>query len=361
MNTRFLLILLLLTLGSICFSQELLWQIGVHNLFDNSEFAPSTTRASRTMSGTQIRSIIGIGIEGKHQILAGANLNHEWGDSQLVSDAKLIAHYKYHIPNFEFNIGAFPKKTLLGRYPRNMFSDSIYWTQPIMNGFFAEYQRDKNHANFWLDWTGAKKAVTYESFYIGWSGQLQKNILYIRHFGYMFHQVMFDNIAIIDNTPSISVKDNVKTITALGIDLDGHTALNRLESNIGVSVSMERDRKTDETHTPIGLIWETDAEFRGIGLKNTLYYGNSQQRFYDRYGNHLYWGDLMYKTQMYDRVDLIVHFYKSNILNIKLELSLHFAERHIYNQQILTASFDLDNFRNKNLDKSYKYIWDSWF
>lgn len=360
-NIRFLLTSLLLILGNICSSQELLWQVGIHNLFDNSEFATSPTRASRTMSGTHIQPIIGIGIDSKHQILAGTDLNHEWGNNQLVSKAKLIAHYRYNIPNFEFNIGAFPKKVLLGRYPRNMFSDSVYWAQPVINGFFIEYRHNKSYANFWLDWAEAEKAITYEAFYIGWSGRLQKNIFHIQHFGYMFHQVMFDNKYSINNTPSISVKDNVKTVTALGIDFDRHTVFNRLESSIGASVSMERDRKTGETHIPVGLIWESDIEFRGLGLKNTFYYGNSQQKFYSRYGNHLYWGDLMYKTQLYDRVDFIVYFYKSNILNIKLELSLHVAERRIYNQQILTASFDIDNFRNKTLDKSYKYIWDNIF
>ena len=82
---------------------------------------------------------------------------------------------------------------------------------------------------------------------------------------------------------------------------------------------------------------------------------------YRQYGNLLYWGDLMYKTNLYDRADLMVYFYKSNILNITLNLSLHFAEGQFYNQQIFTATFDLDNFYNKSLDKSYLYIWDNWF
>ncbi len=343
------------------FSQDLLWKVGVYNLFDNSEFDRSDIRASRTMTSTQLQPLIGLGIEEKHRIMAGVDLVKEWGSKRLLDNVVPIAYYQYFTPRLEFLVGAFPKRRLLERYPRNMLSDSVLWQRPAINGFLLEYKAEQSYANLWLDWTGGERNSVVESFFIGWSGRWQRGILYGQHFGYMFHLVKIDSLAHNQNPTSISVKDNIKTVTSLGVDLAKTTIFDKLTTNVGLSASAERDRLTGEYHLPMGLIWETEAEYQGIGLKNTLYYGDSQQRMYRQYGNLLYWGDLMYKTNLYDRADLMVYFYKSNILNITLNLSLHFTDGQFYNQQILTATFDLDNFYNKSLDKSYRYIWDNWF
>ena len=59
------------------FSQDLLWKVGVYNLFDNSEFDRSDIRASRTITSTQLQPLIGLGIEEKHRIMAGVDLVKE--------------------------------------------------------------------------------------------------------------------------------------------------------------------------------------------------------------------------------------------------------------------------------------------
>ena len=95
----------------------------------------------------------------------------------------------------------------------------------------------------------------------------------------------------------------------------------------------------------------------GLELRNDLYFGSGEQRLYNRFGNYLYWGDLMYKLPVYDRTDLVIHFLKSNILDIDLELSLHFAEGSVYNQQILRTTVDIDNIDRRQINRSYRYIW----
>ena len=59
------------------FSQDLLWKVGVYNLFDNSEFDRSDIKTSRTMTSTQLQPLIGLGIEEKHRIMAGVDLMKE--------------------------------------------------------------------------------------------------------------------------------------------------------------------------------------------------------------------------------------------------------------------------------------------
>lgn len=346
------------TYGGNALSQDVLWRVGLYNMFDNSEFAPSPIRTSRTMAGTRLQPMLGFVLESRHQLLVGTDLLHRWGSNRFIDRALPIAYYRFESPKWEFHIGAFPKQQLFERYPRMMFSDSVMWERPAVNGFSIEYKHNKSYANFWLDWTSFDDGVSLESFYLGWSGRWQKGIFYGQHFGYMFHSVIYDYTASSATPSGISVKENIKTISSLGADLTDRTPFDRLESNIGLSASLERNRLTGEYHTPIGLLWQTDMEYRGIAIGNTLYLGSSQQRMYNVFGNYLYWGDLMYKLPFYNRTDLTLHFYKSNILNISLEFSLHFGEGRLYNQQILRSSFNLNNLNGRKLDKSYRYLWD---
>lgn len=352
------LMLAAITYGDNVLSQNVLWRVSLYNIFDNSEFVPSPIRSSRTMTGTRLQPMLGLGLESCHRLFVGTDLMYEWGSYNPINVVQPIAYYQFELPKWGFNIGAFPKRQFLERYPRMMFSDSVMWARPTINGFCVEYKQDKDYANFWLDWTAFDKGINIESFYLGWSGRWQRGVLYGQHFGYMFHTVMYDELPPTSAHTGVSVKENIKTITSLGIDFDKKSPLDRLESNVGLSASLERDRLTGEYYTPIGLLWQTDIEYRGIAARNILYVGDKQQRLYYTFGNYLYWGDLMYKLPVYNRTDLIVHFYKSNILNVNLELSFHFGEDRLYNQQMLRASFCLDNFENQKLDKSYRYIWD---
>ena len=342
-------------------SQEVLWRARLYSRFDNTEFDPLPMRMSRTMAGTRLQPSLGLGIDSINRIFVGTDLCHDWGSHHIVDRIDPIAYYGYSSHGLTFRIGALPKDTFIARYPRLMFADSALWGRPVANGFCLEYTAGKSFANFWLDWTGtARQGTIYESFFVGWSGRLQKGIVYGQHFGYMFHNVAADYAPNATEPYGSSVKENIKTLTALGIDLSGTTPLDCLESNLALSASLERDRGNGEYYTPIGLLWQTVAEYRGLALKNDLYVGSGEQRLYTRFGNDLYWGDLMYKLPLYDRTDLVIHFFKSNIINIDLELSLHFAMRNVYNQQMLNVSVDIDNFYRRRIDRSYRYIWQWW-
>ena len=159
------------------FSQDLLWKVGVYNLFDNSEFDRSDIRASRTMNSTQLQPLIGLGIEEKHRIMAGVDLVKEWGSKRLLDNVVPIAYYQYFTPRLEFLVGAFPKRSLLERYPRNMLSDSVLWQRPAINGFFLGYNAEQSYANLWLDWTGGERNSVVESCLIGRGGRWEPGLL----------------------------------------------------------------------------------------------------------------------------------------------------------------------------------------
>jgi len=93
---------------------------------------------------------------------------------------------------------------------------------------------------------------------------------------------------------------------------------------------------------------------------NTYYNGQGYLQFYNDHGHELYWGDSFYQSKNYDRADLYICFFKSDVVNLKMMWSFHFTEQRIRHQQVLTASLDLNNLKRKEQTR-YRYVWENWF
>jgi len=357
MNKKLFITLILCVLCGSSFAQtKFLWKAGTHNFFDNNEFDGSAYQISQTMTGTHIAAQIGVGFMEKHRIFVGVDLMHEWGSRKIIDFVDIIAYYHFDNKPFRFYAGLIPRKDVLEKYPRMFFQDSIQNYRPTITGVFWELYKDNNYLNVWLDWTSRQTDVYREKFFMGWSGRYNFWYLYAQHFGYMFHHAGNTNPQI--HTP---VNDNGLILTSLGVDLAKKANFEKLETNVGWSVGLERARGAGGWRTPQGLLWETKIEFRGLELFNSFYAGKGQQVFYDRFGNGLYWGDKIYRANLYDRMDLKIHFFKSSVVNVNFTYSFHFLEKRVYSQQMLVATFDLDNFTDRKDEKKYRYLWDNWF
>ena len=335
-------------------SQELLWKAGVYHFFENNEFANSKVQIPQTMAGVHLAPEIGVKWNDNHRIFAGFDAMHEYGSNSVIDFFNPIVYYEFSGKPFRFYVGAFPRKLVLDKYPRMFFQDSIYNFRPVINGTFWEYYSGDNYMNFWMDWVSRQTDKRREAFFLGWSGRYNLHVFYGQHFGYMLH---FANVA--NPETSEGLHDNILLLTSLGVDLSSKTNFEKLEANIGWTVGLERDRSLANWHRPQGLLSEIKIEYKGLELYNTYYKGKNQQIFYDDHGSDLYWGDPIYRTKEYNRTDLSVLFYKSNIVNLKLTWALHFAEQTTYHSQLLTATFELDNQKKKG-GKKARYVWDNW-
>jgi len=354
---KFLLILLISGIPFIAFSQEFVWKAGINSFFDNAEFANSNVQIPQTMAGTRLTSEAGISWLEKHRIFAGIDMLREFGSDKIVDFIDPIAYYNFDGEYFRFYMGTFPRKMVLEKYPRMFFQDSIANYRSILNGLFWEYHKKNDYINVWLDWTSRQTEERRETFFMGWSGRYNLNVFYAQHFGYMFHFAKRKHAIVLDN-----LHDNGLILTSLGIDFSTKTNFEKLEANIGWAASLERNRGgNNEWQTPQGILSEIKVEYKGLGLFNTLYRGGKQQIFYEEHGNALYWGDRFYRAKAYNRADFYINFFKTDVVNLKLTFSLHWAEQAVYNQQSLYASFNLDNLKKRKQAKKYEYIWDSWF
>ena len=344
LRKKCIIILLFLGIGSFGFSQEILYQVGLHNFFDNNEFADCPVGTSQTMAGVHVVPQIGLGWDAKHRIFAGVDALHEFGSDQTIGYHDLIAYYEYDSNPFRFYMGAFPRKQALDKYPLFFFQDSIRNYRPIMTGLFWEYYSEKgDFMNVWLDWASRQTFTKHETFFMGWSGRYNRNIFYGQHFGYMFH---FAGVMDPDNhTP---VHDNGRLWTALGMDLSSKTSLDELDINAGWAVGLERNRGSDDGwYSPQGLLSQVRIEYRGFGLFNTYYQGGASGKFYDEHGSQLYWGDRLYRTTSYNRLDGYYYFFKNDVVTLKLIYSLHFLEGGMFHEQQFYASFDLEHLKKK--------------
>jgi hypothetical protein len=252
-------------------------------------------------------------------------------------------------------MGAVPRQLVLDKYPRMFFQDSIRNYRPVLHGIFWEYNRGKSYANIWLDWISKQTYQRNEAFFMGWSGRYCPGLFYAQHFGYMFHFAKKKNPEI-DQT----VHDNGLILSSIGIDLASRTNFEKLDVNAGWSVGLERDRGIGVWNLPQGLLSELNLEYKGLGLFNTYYRGNRQQIFYGSHGNELYWGDPVYRSKEYDRIDFYIHFIQTKVVKLKFMYSLHLTEKRCYHEQSFYATFDLDNLKKKEKEKKYPYLWDSW-
>ena len=163
------------------------WQAGAQAFFDNEEYARSAVQSPQTMAGVHLAPQVGVSWQGRHRVFAGVDALKEFGTDRVIDRADLMAYYEFESPAFHFRMGAFPRRDVLGRYPRMFFQDSVAYFRPVMTGLFWEYHRPRGYFNVWLDWTGRQDEGRRETFFMGWSGRYQRGVFYAQHFGYMYH------------------------------------------------------------------------------------------------------------------------------------------------------------------------------
>jgi hypothetical protein len=300
------------------------------------------------MAGVRFAPEVSFSWDSIHSVSFGSNLLHEFGSSKAIDNFTPTIYYKMDKAPFSFYMGAFPRKYVVEKYPRIFFQDSISYYRPNINGIYWEFYKNRNYINVWLDWTSRQSLSMRETFFMGFAGRINLGVLYVQHFGYMFHFYGKMNPIIIE-----ALHDNGLFLTSLGFDFAKKTVFEKLEVNAGWIVGLERAR-ADQTGwiTQPGLMVEANIEYKGIGIFNNFYSGEKQMNFYSDHSNELYWGDPVYRAKIYNRADLYLNFFHNTMVNLKLVYSLHFVEGKIYHEQLLKITFNLNNYKKKQEEQT---------
>lgn len=346
------LILLLLTFCTVAATQaqDYLWKFDFDYFFDNREYKESSFTGPQTLNGIWITPAGGISWDSTHTIMAGVDLLKIPGMKHAVDKVDLTLYYQYQTPKTIFRAGSFPRRDALNNYSDFFFNDSVNYFMPLMQGLFWQIGRERNFFNAWMDWTGYATPENRESFFLGFSGKVAKGSLFADFQSYLYHYA--------GTKPGNSlygVSEQMQGVASLGIEFDSRKNFKGLLS-AGVFAGIERDRKADEDHKPIGFISRANIEYSGIGTENTLYAGDPRMRFYNRYGGDLYWGTPFLQGSAYLQSKLYVRLLESDRVKVRLNGNLHFTEGNVLFQQTLTVSASIDNFTN-NSRKGTVYPW----
>ena len=132
-------------------AQEFIWEIGNHSFFDNREYFNSYVDY-QTIFGSRIYGYAGFSINSKHQFGAGLDYLYEFGSKGELLKPDIIMFYSSRSDNLEFTIGAFPHHHKISM-PFALFSDTINYYRPNIEGMLLEYRTDYFRHNAWIDWT----------------------------------------------------------------------------------------------------------------------------------------------------------------------------------------------------------------
>jgi hypothetical protein len=331
-------IFLLILSGEILFSQDLNWRVNVFNFFDNTEFSQSKFKVPQTMAGIVVSPEAGLLWDTVNKINIGTSLIHEYGSQYAIDRFYPTAYYETD-RRVRFIMGAFPRSSTIENYPRLFFQDSVSYYRPNINGLFVEYRKEDYHINIWLDWTGRQSKTVNEQFFIGFSGKYRTGLVFLEHFGAMYHYASKS-----DPVVEEPLHDNLLFLTSAGIDLSGKTVLNRLEAKAGWAVRLERSRAENSGWiTSKGFLVEARAEYRRIGIYNSMFFGDNMMHYYPQLGNRLYWGDPVYRAKSSNRADLYISFIRNHTVNVDLTYSLTFMEGKIFHEQLLKVIIDLNS------------------
>ena len=313
-------------------TKEYLWNVELQYFFNNNEFAPSSYALKQTMAGTWLNTLGGISWDESHAIFGGVNLLKIPGLQPTINKIDVTLFYQYETSRFFFRAGAFPRKDVLN-YCNFFFRDSIQHFVPQMQGIFFQIGRDRNFFNAWLDWTGMPTAQQRESFYFGFSGRVSKQVFFADFQSYINHLAGTAPF----HESEIGVSEQMQMMASLGLEHQTKNGFNGLVS-AGVLAGNDRIRREDLRHSSIGFVARANAEFWGIGTRNTIYLGNPRMEFYERYGNVLYWQNPFLRGSSYVQSNWFIRLLETSFARAKFSYVLHFSEGVMMHQQMLTVT-----------------------
>jgi hypothetical protein len=336
MQRKIFYIFILLTLSASLQAQEYKWRVGLDYFFDNHEFAPSSHALKQTMSGTRLNTLGGISWDDEHTIFGGVNLLKITDMQTGIDKIDVTLFYQYEIPKAFFRAGAFPRKEVLGNYSDFFFRDSVNHFVPQMQGIFFQIGRGNHFFNAWLDWTGMPTAEKRESFHFGFSGKVSSRMFFADFQSYVNH---------LSNTTAddfYGVSEQMQLLASVGAQHETKNGFSGLAS-AGVLAGIEHIRKQKLIHKPVGFAARANAEYWGIGTKNTFYLGQSRMEFYPAEGHELYWQTPFLRENSYVQSIWYIRLLETPFAHVRFDYNLHFSERKMMHQQMLTVSANIGN------------------
>lgn len=292
--------------------------------------------STRTIVGSTLTPMVGVQV-GRHALLGGAFLNTRYGTSPKIK-AEPRLYYQYKDEHFMVAAGLFSRDLMK---PSRLFHYTTAYKvfNNTLHGFLGQYTTETGYAEALIDWYLADAAHSRDGFILRVSG--------CKRFGGWFLDGQFSYHHRADTAlfKYFNVFDRLQYDFRLGYDFARlQTVFRSLYLTAGFVGDADQKRLYTGFKLKPGFGFETalNIDWKGLYVRNTFYYGQSQMPFYAEYGSELYSADPFYRSAFYDQL-AVGYVYKYKWVSVGAHVLLFFVDApKVANQQQLTLSFDLD-------------------
>jgi len=294
--------------------------MGFDEILDNREYFTSYG-THQTIFGARINPGISFGFDSLHSVNVGINYMYEFGGELLGIMPQLDLYYSYQSEHLRLRFGSFPRKDLLD-YPLILLTDSLNYYRPNMEGASVFYGWAWGNVHGWVDWIGRETPETRESILGGFDATLRAGVFYLATMATRYH--LARTTAPDDDN---KLRDDGSLVGMLGADLGDGLPLDELDISTGWVSTYLRARPADFVWTG-GWLTRLTARYDIFGLKGSYYYGDAPPLVY---------GDPLYRSGNYGRIDLFVDPFKNPRISSKIGWSFHLipGDGLYHSQQIL--------------------------
>jgi len=296
--------------------------LGLDGVFDNREyFTPYGYH--QTIFGARINPGVRFGFDSVHSVSAGISYLYEFGGELFGVKPQLDLYYTYETDQVEFRIGSFLRRDVMD-YPLILITDTLSYYRPNMEGASVSYSWAWGSVHGWVDWMGRETNDTREAILGGFDARFRAGVFYLNTLATRYHLAKTT-----DSADFNTLRDDGSLVAMGGADLSSMLILDKLDISTGWVETYLYDRPADFVWTG-GWLSQLDASYGIFGLKGSYYLGDAPP---------LAFGDHLYKSGNYGRIDLYIDPFKNPHISSKIGWNLHFipGDGLYHSQQILIS------------------------
>ena len=303
-----------------CAAQSPGFYVGFDHILDNREYYSQYTRP-QTIFGARINAGASFTFDSVHTVCTGINYMYEFGGKLTGVKPQIDLYYNFKNEHLEMRFGSFPRRDLK-EYPLLMLTDSLNYYRPNIEGTSIGYSWEWGTIHGWIDWTGRISEKIRESILVGLDATFRAGIFYFEPATIRYH--MAHTQAINDEN---HVRDDGAISLIAGIDLSDLVPVDLLCLSSGSMITYERTKPQDYIWSN-GWLSIMHIKHTIVGFKSTYYKGDPSPLLY---------GDRLYRSGHYGRMDLYFEPFRNQRISSKLGWSFHFliGERFFNSQQVL--------------------------
>ena len=300
------------------------------NFFDNRE-VHSPYQRSQTLFGSSLEIEVGLQFDA-NTIMVGAVGIKDFGKSGIAKK-DLTFYYHYEEGHFSGAFGAFPRNRLKQELPDIFIYDSLRYYSPTLHGALIQYTSSHGHAEFYCNWINKQGVGEREIFELVTDGRFG-------HKGYFLGwNVQLTHFSVPRPHDGKHVYDKLMIHPHLGFEKSLLSWIDAFSLNMGLMLSLNRDRKDMLWKSPMGFLGDIKLRKWRFELRDRLYAGNPQFSDYEIHGAQLHRGDPYYPSNLYNRTDIC--FYLLNRINVQCHIgaSFHYTEKALDTSQQVILRF----------------------